>query len=60
MGVPGADVWRVDWEKRGWREQEGAGATVQGMGWRVTMEMAKTDPRVFWGTKGDARDGAGR
>ena len=53
-------MWRVDWEKRGWREQEGAGARVQGVGWRVTMEMAKTDPRVFWGTKGDARDGAGR
>lgn len=51
LGVPGADVWRADWEKRGWREQEGAGATVQGVGWRVTMEMAKTDPRVIWGTK---------
>lgn len=32
-------------------EHEGAGATVQGVGWRVTMEMAETDPRVIWGQK---------
>lgn len=48
-------MWRAAGEREGGGEQEGAGATVQGVGWRVTREMAKTDPRVIWGTKGDAK-----
>lgn len=46
--------------RAGKREGGGAGATVQGMGWRVTIEMGKTDRRVISGAKSDAGDGAGR
>lgn len=58
-GVPGIpDMWRADWGKRGWREQEGSWCHSAGRGLEGDKEMAKTDPRVICGTKGDARDGA--
>lgn len=46
--------------RAGKREGGGAGATVQGMGWRMTIEMGKTDRRVISGAKSDTGDGAGR
>lgn len=37
--------------RAGKREGGGAGATVQGMGWRMTIEMGKTDRRVISGQR---------